>query len=369
MEEEHHFSADDHRWMAHAHRLAAKGLFTTHPNPRVGAVLVKQGELIGEGYHIEAGGPHAEIHALQAAGAAAEGATAYVTLEPCSHHGRTPPCSDALIAAGVARVVIALEDPNPAVAGDGIRKLRAAGIAVQSGLMPEGTERANPGFLKRMRSGLPYVRVKMAQSLDGRTAMASGESQWITGAEARHDVQRLRARSSAILTGVGTVLADDPSMNVRDLSRPCLQPLRIVLDPAGKTPTDAKLFTLDGPLLMVTAVGCKAPQGWLQHPQVDVMELPATERGLDLQRLLEQLAAMEINELHVEAGATLSGALVEQNLVDEWVIYIAPLLMGSAARPLFTLPLERMAEKIDLKITDLRQLGQDMRITARLDNA
>ncbi len=362
------FSAEDHRWMARAHQLAAKGLFTTNPNPRVGCVLVKDGAVVGEGYHIEAGGPHAEIHALQNAGEAAAGATAYVTLEPCSHYGKTPPCSDALIAAQVARVVVALEDPNPAVAGNGIRKLQAAGIEVASGLMPEGTERVNPGFLMRMRSKRPFVRVKMAQSLDGRTAMASGESQWITGPQARGDVQRLRARSSAILTGVGTVLADDPSLNVRELDEPYKQPARIVVDSRAQTPVDAKLFTLPGPLVMVVGEGVTVPQGWLQYPQVLVVQLPVTEQGIDLPILMERLAAMEINELHVEAGATLTGALITQRLVDEVVIYTAPILMGSDARPLFTLPFSRMSEKISLKIADLRQIGNDLRITATLDN-
>ena len=359
------FSAEDHCWMAQAHRLAAKGLFTTNPNPRVGCVLVKQGDVVGEGYHIDAGGPHAEIHALQAAGERAVGATAYVTLEPCSHHGKTPPCSEALIAAGVVRVVIALQDPNPAVSGNGIRKLQAAGIEVVSGLMPEGTEQVNPGFLQRMRYSRPYVRVKMAQSLDGRTAMASGESQWITGAAARHDVQRLRARSSAILSGVGTVLADDPSLNVRDLEQSFKPPLRVILDPQAKTPATAKLFTIESPVLMVIAEGAVAPQGWLQHPQVRVLQLPSTEQGLDLSELLGKLAELEVNELHVEAGATLAGAFVEQQLADELVIYTAPLLMGSEGRALFTLPLKSMEQKVALKIDELRQLGDDLRITAR----
>ncbi len=362
-----HFTAEDHRWMARAHQLAEKGCFTTNPNPRVGCVLVKEGVLVGEGYHIEAGGPHAEIHALQAAGEAAAGATAYVTLEPCSHHGKTPPCCDALIAAAVARVVIALEDPNPAVSGNGIRKLQAAGIEVASGLMPEGTEQANPGFLMRMRRQRPYIRIKMAQSLDGRTAMASGESQWITGAAARRDVQRLRARSSAILTGVGTVLADDPSLNVRELEQPHRQPLRIVLDSSAQTPADAKLFTIHEPILMVISDQVEAPQGWQQHPQVEILQLPTVEGRINLPQLMEALSRMELNELHVEAGATLAGALIAEGLMDELVIYTAPLLMGSEGRPLFQLPLTTMSEKIQLNIKEVRQLGQDLRFVARLD--
>jgi diaminohydroxyphosphoribosylaminopyrimidine deaminase/5-amino-6-(5-phosphoribosylamino)uracil reductase len=367
MEGDTRFTAADHQWMAQAHRLAEKGLFTTDPNPRVGCLLVKQGERVGKGYHIEVGGPHAEIHALQDAGEAAAGATAYVTLEPCSHYGKTPPCSDALIAAGVARVVIALEDPNPAVSGNGIRRLRAAGIAVESGLMPQETERLNPGFLMRMRQQRPYVRVKMAQSLDGRTAMASGESQWITGAAARRDVQRLRARSSAILTAVGTVLADDPSLNVRELEVPHRQPLRIVLDPAADTPADARLFTISTPILMVIAQQTAVPPGWSAHRQVDVLQLPGTGGRIDLSQLMQALGRMELNELHVEAGATLAGALISEGLVDELVIYTAPLLMGSEGRPLFRLPLAEMSQKIVLTIVERRQLGRDERIVARLD--
>lgn len=367
-EQQPHFTAEDHRWMAHAHRLAAKGLFTTDPNPRVGCVLVKAGEKVGEGYHIEAGGPHAEIHALQDAGSAAEGATAYVTLEPCSHYGRTPPCCDTLIAAKVSRVVIALEDPNPAVSGNGIRKLQAAGIEVSSGLLGEETERLNPGFLKRMRSGTPYLRLKMAQSLDGRTAMASGESQWITGPAARKDVQRLRARSSAILTGIGTVLADDPSLNVRELEQPFRTPLRIVVDPSAKTPADAKLFTIDGPILMVVAEGAVVPAAWKAVTSLTVMSVPRTKQGIDLAQLMQQLGAEGINEIHVEVGATLAGSLVDAALVDELVVYTAPLLMGSSGRPLLQLPLEKMAEKKRLHVVDQRTVGEDWRLVALIQS-
>lgn len=362
------FSAEDHRWMAQAHRLAGKGLFTTDPNPRVGCVLVKDGVMVGEGYHIEAGGPHAEIHALQMAGDQAAGSTAYVTLEPCSHHGKTPPCSDALIEAGVARVVIALEDPNPEVAGKGISRLQAAGIEASSGLMPEETEKTNPGFLMRMRQGRPFVRVKMAQSLDGRTAMASGESQWITGPEARMDVQRLRARSGAILSGVGTVLADDPSLNVRDLET-TRQPLRVVVDARAETPANAKLFTISGPICMVTAEGVPVPEGWMQHEQVTVAQLPLQQGRIDLRELMRQLAEMEVNELHVEAGATLSGALVEQEFVDELVLYTAPTLMGSDARPLLNLSFSAMSEKLELNISDVRKVGRDLRFTAKIHSS
>ncbi len=361
------FSADDHLWMAHAHRLAARGLYTTHPNPRVGCVLVKDGKLIGEGYHVEAGGWHAEIHALHEAGEQATGATAYVTLEPCSHQGRTPPCSDALIAAGIERVVIALEDPNPAVAGRGIQRLQDAGIVVQSGLQADGCEQLNPGFLKRMRHGRPYVRVKMAQSLDGRTAMASGESQWITGPEARYDVQRLRAQSAAIMTGVGTVLTDNPSLNVRELNARFKQPLRVILDPQATTPPHAILFSIPSPILIAVAEDAQIPEAWLHNEQISLLPLSASGDRLDLSRLMEVLADMEINEVHVEAGATLSGALIEQQLVDELVIYTAPLLLGSDARPLFHLPLASMSEKIRLKRVDQRMVGNDQRVVLKLD--
>ncbi len=358
------FSADDHRWMAEALRLAEAGLYTTDPNPRVGCVVVADGARIGGGYHLAAGGPHAEVHALREAGERAQGATAYVTLEPCSHHGRTPPCCEALIKAGVSRVVVALEDPNPEVAGQGLERLRAAGITVETGLLREQSERLNPGFLKRMRDGLPYVRLKMAQSLDGRTAMDSGESQWITGAAAREDVQRLRGRSSAIMTGVGTVLADNPGLDLRLEITPPRQPLRVVLDPQAQTPPQARILNLPGAVLMVVGEGATIPQGWSECSGVEWMEFPLQAGRFPFEPLLRALAARGINELHVEAGATLAGALMEQQWVDQLVIYTAPVLLGSTARPLFHLPLERMAQRLRLTITDLRQLGKDLRITA-----
>ncbi len=359
------FSSDDHLWMARAHRLAGRGLFTTDPNPRVGCVLVKSGAVVGEGFHEYAGGPHAEINALNAAGESARGATAYVTLEPCSHFGKTPPCSNALIEAGVARVVVALEDPNPEVSGSGTEKIRQAGIEVQSGLMSEGTEQANPGFLSRMRSGRPYLRLKMAMSLDGRTAMSSGESQWITGPPARMDVQHLRARSSAILTGIGTVLADDPSLNVRDIDELFGQPLRVIVDPDGKTPSSAKFFSIEGEILMATATDCAIPAGWSDHEGVEIIQLDRSGSGLDLHQLIGELAEREVNEIHVESGATLAGALLQQKLVDEIIIYTAPILMGSNARPLFELPIEKMSRKIPLKIEDIRMVGDDLRMTIK----
>ncbi len=357
------FSPEDHRWMARAHKLAAKGLYTTDPNPRVGCLLVKSGEIVGEGFHQYAGGPHAEINALNQAGEAANGATAYVTLEPCSHFGKTPPCSDALIEAGVSRVVVALEDSNPEVSGGGIRRMQDAGIAVQSGLSPQETEMLNPGFLSRMRSKRPFIRLKMAMSVDGRTAMSSGESRWITGADARMDVQRLRARSSAIMTGVGTILADDPSLNVREISGDFKIPVRIVLDPDAKTPASAKLFSIDGEIIMAVATDASIPSEWSERKNVKVIRLDRSSRGLDLQQLMGYLAQLEMNEIHVETGATLAGELVRHQLVDEIVLYMAPVLMGSDARPLLDIQLKEMDEKISLKIKEIRMVGGDLRMT------
>ncbi|MEJ2693308.1 MAG: bifunctional diaminohydroxyphosphoribosylaminopyrimidine deaminase/5-amino-6-(5-phosphoribosylamino)uracil reductase RibD [Candidatus Thiodiazotropha sp.] len=363
----------DHRYMARAIQLARKGLYTTHPNPRVGCVLVKRGELVGEGYHRRAGEPHAERNALAVAGDRARGATAYVTLEPCCHHGRTPPCTEGLIEAGVERVVSAMRDPNPRVAGQGLEQLRAAGIAVEEGLMQAQAEALNPGFIKRMRYALPYVRCKLAMSLDGRTAMASGESQWITSAAAREDVHRLRARSAAILTGFGTLRADDPSMNVRlspqalgldqDLHTP--QPLRVVLDPQLKTPPTAKMLGQPGPVLIVCADEVRLDAAPLEAAGAQVVTRPADDDRLDLSQVMSYLAAQEINEVLLESGAVLAGAMMAEGLVDELVVYLAPHLMGSDARGLFHLPaIEQMSQRIALKITDLRQVGEDIRITA-----
>ncbi|MGD8907943.1 MAG: bifunctional diaminohydroxyphosphoribosylaminopyrimidine deaminase/5-amino-6-(5-phosphoribosylamino)uracil reductase RibD [Chromatiales bacterium] len=363
----------DHRYMGRAIQLARKGLYTTHPNPRVGCVLAKQGEVVGEGYHRRAGEPHAERNALAQAGERARGATAYVTLEPCCHQGRTPPCSDGLIEAGVKRVVAAMRDPNPRVAGAGFSQLRAAGIEVEEGVMQAQAERLNPGYTKRMRQGLPYVRCKLAMSLDGRTAMASGESQWITSAAAREDVHRLRARSAAILTGFGTLQADDPSMNVRlspqalgldaDLHTP--QPLRVVLDPRLQTPPAAKMLSLSGPVLIVCSDEARLDAAPLEAAGAQVVTRPADGDMLDLRQVMDYLAQQEINEVLLESGAVLAGAMMAEGLIDELVIYLAPHLMGSDARSLFHLPaIEMMSQRISLRITDLRQVGEDIRITA-----
>jgi diaminohydroxyphosphoribosylaminopyrimidine deaminase/5-amino-6-(5-phosphoribosylamino)uracil reductase len=362
----------DQHYMAQAIRLAARGIYSTHPNPNVGCVIVNAGEVAGEGWHRQAGGPHAEVFALQQAGARARGATVYVTLEPCSHHGRTPPCADALVAAGVSRVLVAMQDPNPRVAGRGLHRLGEAGIAVQSGLLEAQARALNPGFISRMQRRRPWVRVKLAASLDGRTAMASGESKWISGAAARQDVQRLRARSSAILTGIGTVLADDPALNVRlDAEQlhgvePLRQPLRVVLDPDLAMPAQAQMLSLPGNTLVFTAVNDAGRYRALQASGAEVALVGGAAGQLDLSAVLEQLAEREINEVLLECGATLAGAFLQAGLVDELIVYLAPHLMGDSARGLFRLPgLERMQERIALEWLDVRQVGSELRITAR----
>ena len=358
----------DIEYMRRALYLAEQGLNTTHPNPRVGCVLVKQGEIVGEGWHAVAGGPHAEIVALQQAGGNASGATAYVTLEPCCHHGKTPPCSEALIDAGVSRVVVAMEDPNPLVAGKGLAQLREAGIETASGLLQAQAEALNPGFVQRMRLGRPYIRCKLAMSLDGRTAMSSGESKWITGAAAREDVHRLRARSSAIMSGIGTVLADDPSLTVRlEGEEAITQPLRIVLDPHLSTPEDAKFLKQPGNSLIVTACDEAGVQERLRRAGAEVLFLPKGKDAVDLVALMHYLAEREINEILMETGATLSGAILRAGIIDELIVYMAPKLMGDNARGLFHTPgLELLADAVALDIQDVRAVGDDWRITAKI---
>lgn len=363
------FSADDHRYMARALQLAERGLYTTDPNPRVGCVLVKDAGVVGEGWHVRAGEGHAEVNALHVAGEQAVAATAYVTLEPCSHHGRTAPCCDALINAGVRRVVVAMQDPNPQVAGQGLARLQKAGIVVESGLMQAQAEAINPGFLMRMREGRPYVRCKLAMSLDGRTAMASGESQWITAEAARDDVHRLRARSSAIVTGIGTVLHDDPSMTVRlpdNDGQYGESPLRVVLDSQCQMPAEAKMLKQAGLTRVMTLDAGTSRADSLRNAGADVVTIAARDGKIDLAAMLRQLADDDRNEVMVEAGASLSGAMLQAGLIDEFVIYMAPMLMGDGARGLLSLPgLERMADRIDLEITDIRAVGRDWRITAK----
>lgn len=366
----------DHRYMARALRLARRGLYTTDPNPRVGCVLVQGGEVVGEGWHERAGEPHAEILALRAAGKRARGATCYVTLEPCCHHGRTPPCSPALIESGVARVVAAMVDPDPRVAGRGLEQLRGAHIAVDLGVLAAEAEALNPGFVQRLRDGRPLVRCKLGMSLDGRTAMASGESKWITGPSARRDVQRLRARSSAVLTGIGTVLADDPSLAVRpdqlagegpEDPNAWRQPLRVVVDPNLSTSEDAKVMQPPGRTLIVTCNDDCGLAARLTQRGAEVVLMPSVGGVVDLHALMALLAERGVNEVLVETGATLSGAMLQAGLVDELVIYMAPKLMGSQARPLFQLPaIESMGQAIDLEVADLRAVGADWRITARV---
>ncbi len=366
--------SDDLRHMAQALRLARLGLYSTHPNPRVGCILVRDGRLVGEGWHRRAGAPHAERGALAAAGAAARGATAYVTLEPCCHHGRTPPCTDGLIEAGVDRVVAAMQDPNPLVAGQGLALLEQAGMQVESGLLEEQARELNPGFIKRMTRGLPLVRCKLAMSLDGRTAMASGESQWITSEQARHDVQLLRARSEAIVTGIGTVLADDPSMNIRlapselpgmSAQDSLIQPVRVVLDSRLRMPPTACMLDLPGQTLVMCIDQDPTHAFRLETAGAQVREMAESNGQVDLEQALRYLGRQEINEVLLETGPTLAGSALAAGLVDELVIYMAPQLMGDRARGLFSLPaLRHMRERIDLDISDIRAVGRDWRITA-----
>ena len=385
------FTPTDHQHMAHALRLAERGLYTTQPNPRVGCVIAHGDEVVGSGWHQRAGEPHAEVFALREAGERARGATAYVTLEPCAHHGRTPPCADALVAAGVARVVVAAEDPFPQVAGRGIEKLRTAGIAVHAGLQRDEARELNIGFFSRIERGRPFVRVKLAMSLDGRTALANGGSKWITGEAARADVQRWRARSSAILTGSGTVLADDPRLTVRlgeslpsdrqgeELSRapaPCPAPLpggererfvaslRVVLDRRLRTPAGSHVLDGSAPTLLLH--GAQAAAADERFARVEHAVVAERDGVLDLPAVLALLAGRGCNELHVEAGPTLCGALFAQGLADELLLYVAPVLLGDAARPLLRLPaLDDMAGRWRLRVVEQRPVGPDWRLRLR----
>lgn len=368
------WSAADRSWMSRALMLAERGLYTTEPNPRVGCVLVADGEVVGEGWHVRAGEGHAEVNALAQAGERARGATAYVTLEPCSHFGKTPPCADALITAGVSRMVAAMQDPNPQVAGNGLQRLREAGIAVECGLLEEQARALNPGFIKRMQQGLPWVRVKLAMSLDGRTAMASGESKWITGPAARADVQRLRARSGAVVSGADSVLLDDSALTVRasELGLPSdeaaaaaeRQPLRVLIDSLRRVPLEQRFFREAGPSLVISTSAEQAAEDYLAAGS-ELLAVPGADGKVDLQAVLQILAERGCNEVLVEAGAGLSGAFWRAGLVDELIVYMAPRLLGSQARPLMQLPFESMSEAMDVAITDMRAIGQDWRITAR----
>jgi diaminohydroxyphosphoribosylaminopyrimidine deaminase/5-amino-6-(5-phosphoribosylamino)uracil reductase len=359
------FSAVDSVHMAHALKLARRGQYSARPNPVVGCVIVRDDKVVGTGWHQRAGEPHAEINALQAAGDDAAGATVYVTLEPCAHHGKTPPCAEALISANVSAVFVAMEDPNAAVAGRGLALLRAAGIRVEAGLMAAEAAALNPGFVSRMTRGRPLLRLKIAASIDGAIAMRNGDSQWITGPEARADVQRLRARSGAVMTGIGTVLADDPSLNVRDtgLAEQCAQPMRVVLDSQLRMPLAATMLTLPGTTLVCFA-GDKDPERVLAAG-AEVFCTGPDHAQVDVAAVLWELARREVNEVLVEAGPELAGHLLEQRLVDELVIYQSPHIMGSETRRMFKTPaLQQLADRLRVDIFDVRRFGDDTRIRA-----
>ena len=362
------FDASDRAFMARALALAEHGLASAHPNPRVGCVLVRDGQVLAEGWHERVGGPHAEAVALSQLPSGAAGATAYVTLEPCNHQGQTPPCSEALIKAGIARVVYAIGDPNRQVKGGGAQRLREAGVQVQSGLLEREATDLNAGFIKRMRLGVPLVRVKLAMSLDGRTALSDGRSQWITGEAARLDVQRWRARSAAILTGIGTLLADDPMLSVRPGGADVRQPVRVILDSELRTPPQARVFD-----------GAGAQGVWIFTASTDArrsaallargarIERCAGAHGVDIARVLAQLGEGGINEVLVEAGATLAGALIEQQCVDELLLYIAPLVLGDTARGLLKLPEPPSLEQARrFEVIETRAVGADQRVRLRM---
>jgi len=358
------FTPADRAFMARALRLAEHGLFTTTPNPRVGAVVVRGGEIVGEGFHERAGEPHAEVNALRAAGARAEEATVYVTLEPCVHHGRTPPCVEALLAAKVKRVVVAMGDPNPKVSGRGFAALRAASVEVAAGLLEDEARELNVGFLSRMTRGRPWVRLKVATTLDARTALASGESQWITGEAARRDGHRWRARACAILTGIGTVRDDDPRLTVRDVETP-RQPLRVLVDSRLEVPLTARLLD-GGNLLVAAAVEVRAKAARLRDRGAEVVVLPNASGKVELEDLVRELGRRALNEVHVEAGFKLNGSLVAAGLVDELLVYIAPKMLGETARGMFNLPgVERLADARRLRLTDVTRIGEDVRLRAR----
>ncbi|SDM22949.1 diaminohydroxyphosphoribosylaminopyrimidine deaminase [Modicisalibacter muralis] len=366
-------------WMARALQLARHGLYTSDPNPRVGCVLVNGGHVVGEGWHRRAGEAHAEIHALRAAGDNARGATAYVTLEPCAHHGRTGPCAQALIDAGVVTVIVAMQDPNSLVAGRGLAMLREAGVSVEVGLLEDAARALNPGFIARMSRDRPFVRLKMAMSLDGRTAMASGESQWITGPSARTEVQRLRARSSAIMTGVESVIFDNSRLTLRadqlgledGEAIAARQPLRVVVDTRLRMPLAAACLREPGRTLIATCSDDAARRQSLEEAGAQIVVLACDRTGrVDLEALLRYLASQEsCNEVLLETGATLAGAMLDAGLIDEMQLFVAPTLLGGEARPLFALPgLARMAQQRALHIDDIRAVGHDWRIIARPDN-
>ncbi|SEQ84595.1 diaminohydroxyphosphoribosylaminopyrimidine deaminase / 5-amino-6-(5-phosphoribosylamino)uracil reductase [Nitrosomonas sp. Nm51] len=361
------FSSKDYMFMAHAVRLAEKGLYTATPNPRVGCVITRNDQIVGSGWHEKAGQAHAEINALAMAGDKARGATAYVTLEPCTHHGRTPPCVEALIRAAVARVVIAMEDPNPLVSGSGIETLKQVGIAVQSGLLQEQALALNPGFVKRMQRGRPWVRLKTAVSLDGKTALRNGQSQWISSEAARIDGHRWRARSCAVMTGIGTILADNAQLTVRHIpvSR---QPKKVIIDNRLAIPVDARVLQGEDVFIFTGSIEETSKTDTLEKmgtAQIIVFE--GSGHRTNLNRMMETLAKLALNEVLVEAGSGLSGALIQAGLVDELIIYMAPSLLGDAAKSMFQLSeMVNLGQKIALSIEDVRMIGRDIRVIARL---
>lgn len=358
------FSSADHAYMSQALQLAEKGLYSTAPNPRVGCVIVRDGQVVGSGWHVCAGEPHAEINALNVAGAAAQGATVYLTLEPCSHFGRTPPCAEALIKAKVAKVITAMQDPNPLVKGSGLSLLRRSKIKVQNGLMKARAEELNIGFVTRLNQNRPWVRMKIAASLDGKTALNNGKSRWITGDAARCDGHRFRARSCAVLTGIGTVLKDDPQLTVRHVESP-RQPLKVIVDSQLKTPINAKILHGEGELIFTADTNEKRIAA-LSKAGARPIVLPDENGNVALEKMMQMLATLEINEVLVEAGNRLNSSLINARLVDELVIYLAPHLIGDHALGMLNLPeLSNLSEKLKLKILDLRMIGQDIRIIAR----
>ena len=359
------FTDADHDFMGKALALAGRGLYTTTPNPRVGCVVVRDGVVVGTGWHEKAGLPHAEVLALKDAGDRARGAALYVNLEPCSHHGRTPPCAEAIIAAGIKRVVAAMQDPNPKVAGSGFAKLREAGMVIEHGLKENEAGELNIGFVSRMARRRPWVRMKIAASLDGRTALANGESRWITGEAARADGHRWRARACAVLTGFGTVRDDDPQLNVRGVDTP-RQPLKIVVDSKFETSASARLLK-EGKTLVVGAVNEERKIAALKAAGAEVIIIPNDRGKVELFKLMEELARRELNEIHVEAGTKLNGSLFQAGVVDELLVYLAPSVIGDSGRGMFNLPeFTQLSQATALKIREIERVGADLRILARV---
>jgi diaminohydroxyphosphoribosylaminopyrimidine deaminase/5-amino-6-(5-phosphoribosylamino)uracil reductase len=359
------FSQSDREFMARALALAERGLYSTSPNPRVGCVIVSNGEVVGEGWHEAAGLPHAEVHALRQAGERSRGATAYVTLEPCNHHGRTPPCTEALIAAGVARVVSAMGDPNPLVSGSGFARLTVAGIKVEQGLLAEKARELNIGFVSRMTRKRPWVRMKIAASLDGRTALANGQSQWITSQAARDDGHHWRARACAVLTGIGTLREDDPQLNVRAVQTP-RQPMKVLIDSRLEASPGAKMFRSGKTLIFAGAADTERAEA-LRAQGADIVVLPNANGKVELPDMLEELARRGVNELHVEAGSKLNGSLLREGCVDELLVYLAPLLIGDAGQGMFHLPeVQELSKAKRLYIAEVAPMGDDVRIRARV---